>query len=54
MLSLAVCCVSSGLCEKLMARSEKSNRVFVCVCVCVRARARARARAFPCVSLEPQ
>jgi hypothetical protein len=36
-LVFVVCCVISGLCDKLITRSEESYRVcvFVCVCVCV-------------------
>jgi len=30
-----VCCEGSGLCDELIARSEKSYRVCVCVCACV-------------------
>ena len=31
-----VCCVGSGLCEKLITRVGESYRVYVCVCVCVK------------------
>jgi hypothetical protein len=30
-----VCCVGSGLCDRLIIRLEESYRVCVCVCVCV-------------------
>jgi hypothetical protein len=29
-----VCCVGSGLCDELIARSEESCRVCVCLIVC--------------------
>ena len=35
-LLLVVCCVGRGLCDEVIAGSEKSYRVYVCVCVCVR------------------
>ena len=30
-----MCCVGTGLCNKLITRSEESYQVCVCVCVCV-------------------
>jgi len=33
---LVVYCVGRGLCDEVIAGSEKSYRVYVCVCVCVR------------------
>jgi hypothetical protein len=35
-----VCCVGSGVCDELNARSNELCRVCVCVCVCVCTRAR--------------
>jgi hypothetical protein len=34
-LVFAVCCVSSGFCDRLVTHSEECYWISVCVCVCV-------------------
>jgi len=35
LLCFVVCCVGSGMCDKLNSCPEESYRLCVCVCVCV-------------------
>ena len=44
-----VCCVGSGLFDKLITGSEESDRVCACECVCVCVGARARVCVRACV-----
>jgi hypothetical protein len=48
-----VCCVSSGLCDELITRSEESYRVW-CVCLCVMRKPQQRGGVDPSWAVAPQ